>query len=84
MVVIGNSNFATNRTAGVQRNGDLFLNSVNWLAQDQDLISVRPKSPANRRVTLTQSQEKILQWLTVLILPGLVILSGVTIWWKRR
>src|SRR5215471_11118844 len=45
LVVIGDSDFPTNTYARLQRNGDLFLNSVSWLAQDENLISIRPKSP---------------------------------------
>jgi ABC-type uncharacterized transport system involved in gliding motility auxiliary subunit len=48
------------------------------------LISIRPKSLTNRRVTLTQGQSSALTWLDLILLPGLVILSGVYIWWKRR
>ncbi|HEY4739437.1 MAG TPA: Gldg family protein [Candidatus Acidoferrales bacterium] len=84
LVVIGNSEFAANKWAGLQRNGDLFMNTVNWLAQDVDLISIRPKSPTNRRVTFTETQQRELTWFSLLLLPGLVILSGVYIWWKRR
>jgi ABC-type uncharacterized transport system involved in gliding motility auxiliary subunit len=84
VVVIGNSAFAANPYVGQQKNGDLFYNTINWLAQDENLISIRPKSPTNRRVTLTQGQSSALTWLDLLILPGIVIFSGVYIWWKRR
>ncbi len=84
LVVIGNSEFAANKWAGLQRNGDLFMNTVNWLAQDVDLISIRPKSPTNRRVTFAETQQRELTWFSLLLLPGIVILSGVYIWWKRR
>jgi gliding motility-associatede transport system auxiliary component len=84
LVVIGNSAFATNQFVGQQRNGDLFFNAINWLAQDEDLISIRPKSPANRRITLTEAQQRGLYWFSLVLLPGLVIVSGIFIWWKRR
>jgi gliding motility-associatede transport system auxiliary component len=83
-VVIGNSAFAANPYVGQQKNGDLFYNTINWLAQDENLISIRPKSQTNRRVTLTQGQSSALTWLDLIILPGIVIFSGVYIWWKRR
>jgi ABC-type uncharacterized transport system involved in gliding motility auxiliary subunit len=84
LVVIGNSAFASNQWSRMQRNGDLFYNTINWLAQDENLISIRPTSITNRRVTLTEGQASGLRWLDMIFLPGLVIVSGIYIWWKRR
>jgi len=84
LVVIGNSTFAANPYVGLQKNGDLFYNTIDWLAQDENLISIRPKSQTNRRVTLTEGQASALRWLDLFFLPGIVIFSGVYIWWKRR
>lgn len=84
LVVIGNSAFAENQFLGQQRNGDLFYNTIDWLAQDENLISIRPKPSTGRRITLTAGQMAGLQWFELLFLPGLVILVGVSIWWKRR
>ncbi len=84
VVVIGNSQFAANPWVTQQRNGDLFYNSVDWLTQDESLISIRPKSATNRRVNLSEAQSAILHWVDLVFLPGLVIFSGVYIWWKRR
>ena len=84
LVVIGDSDFATNEYAGLQRNGDLFMNSANWLAQDEELISIRPKNPTDRKVTMTASQQNTFFWLSLVFMPVAVIGSGVYIWWKRR
>jgi gliding motility-associatede transport system auxiliary component len=84
LVVIGNSAFASNAFFTLQSNGDLFNNAVNWLAQDESLISIRPKSPTNRRVTLTLGQERLFYWFSLLMVPGAVLLTGVVLWWKRR
>lgn len=84
LVVIGNSNFAANAYFGIQRNGDLFQNAVNWLALDEDLISIRPKAPANRRVTLSVAQQNMFFWFSVVVMPGIVLFSGLALWWKRR
>jgi ABC-type uncharacterized transport system involved in gliding motility auxiliary subunit len=84
LVVIGNSNYAANQWINLQHNGDLFFNTVDWLAQDSNLISIRPKSVADRRVSLTEAQSTMLWWLDLILLPGIVIVSGVVIWWKRR
>jgi ABC-type uncharacterized transport system involved in gliding motility auxiliary subunit len=84
LVVIGNSAFASNQAANQAGNGDLFYNTIDWLAQDENLISIRPKTAANRSVTLTESQAALLKWLDLILLPGIVIFSGIVIWWKRR
>jgi ABC-type uncharacterized transport system involved in gliding motility auxiliary subunit len=84
LVVIGNSQFAANPWVSQQRNGDLFFNTIDWLSQDENLISIRPKSPTNRRVTMSEAQSAALHWMNLVFLPGLVIFSGAYIWWKRR
>ncbi len=84
LAVIGNSEFAANRWVGLQRNGDLFYNTVSWLAQDVNLISIRPKSPLNSRVNMTQSQQRVLMWFSLAVLPGLIVIGGILIWWRRR
>lgn len=84
LVVIGDSDFAVNQWIGLQHNGDLFFNSIDWLAQDENMVSIRPKSPTARRITLSDGQVAGLRWFELFFLPGLVILVGVSIWWKRR
>lgn len=84
LITVGDSDFATNQWASLQRNGDLFMNMVNWLAEDENLISIRPKNPTNRKVTFTETQQRLLTWFSMLLLPGIVIIVGVYIWWKRR
>jgi ABC-type uncharacterized transport system involved in gliding motility auxiliary subunit len=84
LVAFGDSDFASNAALGVQGNRDLFLNTVNWLAQQENLIAIRPRDPEDRRITLTADQERRIFYLTVLIVPGLVLLAGVQTWWRRR
>ena len=84
LVVIGNSEFATNQWVGQQRNGDLFFNAINWLTEEENLISIRPKQPTNRRVTLTEAQQRELSWFSMVFLPLFVILGGIYIWVRRR
>jgi ABC-type uncharacterized transport system involved in gliding motility auxiliary subunit len=84
LVVVGDSDFAANSVAGIPGNQDMFLNMVNWLAQQENLISVRPRSPEDRRITLTAGQDRMIAWFTMVILPGLVFLAGIQTWWRRR
>jgi len=84
LIVIGDSDFAENQWFGLQHNGDLFLNAMDWLAQDENLISIRPKSATTRRITLTEGQMAAVRSIALFLLPGIVILLGVAIWWKHR
>ena len=84
VVVIGDSDFANNTYFRNQRNGDLFLNTVSWLAEDEDLISVRPKDPENRSVQMTAATSKILFYLTLVLMPGAALGAGALVVWKRR
>ena len=84
LVVVGDSDFAANGNLGIGGNRDLFMNIVNWLAQQENLISVRPRDPQERRITLSAGQDRFIFWLTVLIIPGLILLGGVQTWWRRR
>jgi ABC-type uncharacterized transport system involved in gliding motility auxiliary subunit len=84
IVAFGDSDFVSNGIIGFQGNRDLFLNAVNWLAQQENLISIRPHDPEDRRITLTADQGRRIFYLTVLIVPGLILLAGVQTWWRRR
>jgi ABC-type uncharacterized transport system involved in gliding motility auxiliary subunit len=84
MVVVGSSNFPINTYFGAQGNGNLFLNMISWLAQDDDLISIRPKDPEDRRIVLSSSQGAIIQWTLWLILPGIVLVIGIAVVLNRR
>ena len=84
VVVIGDSDFANNTFLRHQRNGDLFLNTVSWLAEDEDLISVRPKDPENRSVQMTSANSRTLFWLTMVMMPGAALISGIIVWTRRK
>ena len=73
VVVIGDSDFPTNSVLGVQGNRDFFLNTVNWLAQQENLIAIRPREPEDRRLTLTADAQSRIFMLSVFLLPGLVV-----------
>jgi hypothetical protein len=83
MVVTGTSNFPVNAYFP-QGNGNLFLNMVSWLAQDEDLISIRPKPPEDRRILLSQAQMRMLLLFTVIVLPGIALITGFAVVWNRR
>ncbi len=84
IVAIGDSEFASNSVLGVQGNRDFFLNTINWLAQQENLIAIRPKEPEDRRLTLTADAQSRLMFLSLFVIPGLVFATGFYSWYRRR
>jgi ABC-type uncharacterized transport system involved in gliding motility auxiliary subunit len=83
-VVIGSSGFLANGMIGFQGNRDLSLNAINWLSSDEDLISIRPKEPEDRRLNVTQRQMNVFAYTDLLAIPLMIIVGGVAIFLKRR
>ena len=83
-VVVGSSAWASNSFISFNGNRDLATNSVNWLTSDEDLISIRPKAPEDRRITMTTGQLNMVRLTSQFVLPLIVIAGGILVWWKRR
>ncbi len=83
-VVVGSSIWASNEFIGQLADSDLAVNTVNWLCSDEDLISIHPKKPEDRHLTMTQGQMRTVRIVSQFILPLIVILAGILVWWKRR
>ncbi len=84
LVVIGDSDFATNQLINEFSNRDLLLNSVNWLMGDVDAITIRPGQPRASRLQLTAEQFVRLRFLSLFVLPEAIAALGVVAWWRRR
>jgi len=85
VVVFGNSIFASDEAFDAYGNGDIFINSVDWAAQQENLIQITPREPIQRSFNIPSQ----LQWIVILlgsifILPGLVLLAGISSWIARR
>jgi ABC-type uncharacterized transport system involved in gliding motility auxiliary subunit len=84
LVVFGDSDFASNEFLAMYRNRDLFLNSVNWLAGDDEAISIRPNLSRASRFQLSQEQFLRIRTLSLFVLPQAFGIIGVLVWWSRR
>jgi len=60
------------------------MNAVNWLATEEELISIRPKEPEQRQVILTAPQARAIIYSSILFVPLLVLVAGGIVWWRRR
>jgi len=83
-VTIGDSDFAANYAIRIQGNEDLFVNTINWLAQQENLISIRPKPPSQSHLTITARQANAVLMMSLLVIPALVFGTGVYTWWRKR
>jgi len=84
MVVVGNSSFTDNTNIGLPGNSDLSMNIINWLAEEEDLLAIRPKSSDTRLVQISLSQMWDIFILTGVLAPIGILIMGVVVWWKRK
>ena len=84
IAVLGDSDFASNRYYGLSGNGNFFLNAVNWLTEESDLISILPRTSSPRTVQFTPSQGRLIFFVSIVILPLLVLILGISVWLRRR
>ena len=83
-VVVGCSGWASNSAIRFVGNRDLFLNVMSWLSNDEDLISIRPKDPVDKRLEITRAQLTLLRLVSQFLIPLGVILAGILVWLRRR
>ncbi len=86
MVVLGDADLMTDEiiNLGLQGNAYFVLNSVNWLLENEKLISIPPKDDLPKYLTMNDRQMKLVGAFAAIIVPLLVIISGVVVWWRRR
>nr|HID14654.1 hypothetical protein [Anaerolineae bacterium] len=84
VVLIGDSDFASNEYVGSLGNGVLFLNAVNWLAEEESLIAIGPKTTQPRYVFLTRVQANTIFLVGVILIPLALLVMGIIVWWRRR
>ena len=84
IVVFGDSDFATNlffRSAS----RDLFLATINWLTLEEDLIAIRPIDLRQQALRQMTAQDiRFVQITSVFLIPLIVFIAGLVVWWQRR
>lgn len=86
MVVVGDADMMTDDVLnlGLQANIYFVLNAINWLVENEKLISIPPKDEMPRYMTMSNTQVKLVWALTAVVVPLLVLLAGGVVWWRRR
>ena len=84
MVVFGDSDFANNSYINVLGNKDIFLNTINWLVEEEDLISIRAKDPDYLPVILSKTMGRVIFYVPVVVIPVLILGLGVIVMILKR
>jgi gliding motility-associatede transport system auxiliary component len=84
LVVFGDTEFGDNQHLNDFFNRDFFVNAADWLAGEENQISIRPRSIRASRFRLTVDQFAVVFALSVLLLPELLLIAGIVVWWERR
>ncbi len=84
IVVVGDSDFASNAFVNLSGNRDFFLNTLSWLAEEENLIAIRPKEARTTPVFLTAAQGQVLFWVPVVLVPLAMVVAGVSAFARKR
>jgi ABC-type uncharacterized transport system involved in gliding motility auxiliary subunit len=84
LAIFGDSDFSSNGYFNLAGNGDLFLNTINFLTEETQLIAIRPAKSPVKPLSLTAAQGQVLFWVPMVFLPLALILAGVVVWQKRK
>lgn len=84
VVVVGSSTFLANQYVGNLFNLDLGTNMLNWLAQDENLITVQPRPRVDSQLNLGRTGLALIGVGFLLLLPAAFLVTGGMVWWRRR
>jgi ABC-type uncharacterized transport system involved in gliding motility auxiliary subunit len=85
LVLVGDTDFLRNEVLDQVPNGQfLLLNAVNWLAEEESLIAIGPKTNAQRRVQMNLVQEGAVCFGSLILIPAMIVVAGVVVWLRRR
>ena len=84
LVVYGNADFANNTFLSMLGNRDLILNTVSYLSEDRDQVSIRPKEADFQPLTLSRNQSLVLFWISIVLMPLIVLILGIAVYRIRR
>ncbi len=83
VVVFGDSDFVVNSRINLSGNSEMFMNTINWLAGEENLIAIPPKEKSFSPLILTASEARALFVLPVVVLPGIILATGVYVFVRR-
>ncbi len=83
VVVIGNGHFLANSYLGNGSNLDFGINLINWLVEDENLITIQPRATLDSNLTMSKFALTVIVSVFLIILPLFFLVCGITVWWQR-
>lgn len=84
IVVVGSGHFLANNYLGNGNNLDFGINMINWLTGDEDLVSIQPRATMDNQLVFSETALSTIVIVFLFILPGMFLICGVVIWWRRK
>ncbi|NLI80623.1 MAG: hypothetical protein GX443_02895 [Deltaproteobacteria bacterium] len=84
VLVVGDSDFISNSNFSLSGNGDFFLNMVNFLAEEETLITIERRDKGGKPLLLSQGQARAMFWVVLVLIPILVLIAGFSVYRARR
>jgi ABC-type uncharacterized transport system involved in gliding motility auxiliary subunit len=84
LVVTGDGEFFSNQYQQLLGNLDFVQNAAAWLAEQEDRITIRPRSREASRLFLTTAQVGAIKFLSIDALPVALLGLGLAVWLVRR
>lgn len=84
VAVFGDSDFASNAQFSASVNGDLFLNTISFMAEEEDLLAIRPKDKAKNTLAMSQAQGDLIFYLSLMFVPAMPLILGIYTFLKKR
>ncbi len=83
-VIAGTSSVCRNLSISIPYNWEFVMNSFNWLAGEEDLRHIKSRKRGGTRIYLSRSQKNAVLYVSVMIIPEIFMIIGLTVWWRRR
>ncbi len=84
VLVVGDGDFVSDGYFSLSGNGDLFLNMVGFLAEEEDLITIERRETQGQPLLLSEAQFRLIVWTVLVFVPLLMVPAGFIMYRVRR
>ena len=84
VIVVGDADFVSNANIIIPGNINFLLNTFAWLSESEDLIAMRPTGKETPPLILSESQQRTIAWMAIMLTVQLTIAAGLVVYVVRR